>query len=136
MEQLVNRAASLSDLASLRMLQMIHQQTTSLVEDLKLYELPSITPRSPIESADFNQALNGSSAASAGFSANATTVSTMLETATEELFVPYTEGQRYLEKESKSLGELYANYLTAFARYHVRKSCLSLHYPISQSIRI
>lgn len=37
----------------------------------------------------------------------------------EELFVPYTEGQRYLERESKNLTELYSVYLSAFARYHV-----------------
>jgi hypothetical protein len=37
----------------------------------------------------------------------------------EELFVPYTEGQRYLERESKSLTELYLDYLSAFTRYHV-----------------
>ncbi|OBZ77088.1 Exocyst complex component SEC10 [Grifola frondosa] len=52
--------------------------------------------------------------------ATAATVSTMLETAMEELFVPYTEGQRYLEKESRSLGELYAGYLANFTRYHER----------------
>lgn len=48
-----------------------------------------------------------------------TSMTTLLETALEELFVPYTEGQRYIEKEGKSLGDLYAGYLTAFTRYHV-----------------
>lgn len=38
----------------------------------------------------------------------------------EELFVPYTEGQRYLEKESRCLVQLYSNYLEAFTKYHVR----------------
>jgi hypothetical protein len=37
----------------------------------------------------------------------------------EELFVPYTEGQRYLERESKTLADLYSGYLSVFARYHV-----------------
>ena len=46
-------------------------------------------------------------------------ITTLLETALEELFVPYTEGQRYIEKESKSLGDLYAGHLAAFTRYHV-----------------
>lgn len=37
----------------------------------------------------------------------------------EELFGPYLEGVRYLERESKSLGELYGGFLSRFSRYHV-----------------
>ncbi|KAI0952330.1 hypothetical protein AcV7_008177 [Taiwanofungus camphoratus] len=118
MEQLVNRASSLSDLAFLRILQLVHQQTSLLVEDLKAYEITSTVPRSPSDLGDFNLTLNGPHSTSA--STTAVTVSTMLETAMEELFVPYIEGQRYLERESKSLGELYANYLVTFTRFHER----------------
>ncbi|KAI0787030.1 exocyst complex component Sec10 [Irpex lacteus] len=119
LEILVSRGAALSDLAFLRMLQMVHHQTAALVEDLKGYELPSIIPRSPVDSIDFNRTLSNATT-SAAAAATAATVSTMLETAMEELFVPYTEGQRYLERESKSLGELYASFLTNFTRYHER----------------
>lgn len=96
---------------------MVHQQTTQLVEDLKGYELPAIIPRSPVDKTDFTRQL---STTASGSAATAATVSTMLETAMEELFVPYTEGQRYLERESKSVSELYASFLTNFTRYHVR----------------
>ncbi|KAI0268316.1 exocyst complex component Sec10 [Gloeopeniophorella convolvens] len=106
MEQLLTRSANMSDLAFLRVLQLVHTQTSLLVEDLKNYEVPSMTPRSPVQAA-----------ASA---ASTTAISSMLETAMEELFVPYTEGQRYLERESKNLGELYSGYLSNFTRYHVR----------------
>ncbi|KAI0796881.1 exocyst complex protein [Abortiporus biennis] len=120
MEQLVNAGSSLSDLAFLRMLQLVHHQTAILVEDLKTYELPSTAPRSPVDgSTDFKRSLTGATAYTAT-SATAATISTMLETAMEELFVPYTEGQRYLERESKSLSELYASFLTNFTRYHER----------------
>lgn len=95
---------------------MVHQQTTQLVEDLKGFELPAIIPRSPVDKTDFTRQLASTASGSA---ATAATVSTMLETAMEELFVPYTEGQRYLERESKSLSELYASFLTNFTRYHV-----------------
>jgi len=118
MEQLVNRAAGVSDLAFLRILQLVHQQTSLLVEDLKAYEVTSIMPRSPTDMSDFNLTLNAAPTSAA--TTTAATVSTMLETAMEELFVPYTEGQRYLERESKSLGELYASYLAAFTRFHER----------------
>lgn len=116
MEQLLNRGNSISDLSFLRMLQLVHQQVAKLVEDLKAYEVTSVIPRSSTDSGEINKMLNSAAAAAVG---TAATVSTMLETAMEELFVPYTEGQRYLERESKSLSELYAGYLTAFTRYHV-----------------
>jgi hypothetical protein len=50
----------------------------------------------------------------------------MLETAMEELFVHQTEGQRYLERESASLGQLYSNLLSNFTRYHARIDDLQL----------
>ncbi|KAI0082415.1 exocyst complex protein [Panus rudis PR-1116 ss-1] len=115
LEHLINMATSISDLSCLRVLQMVHRETSQLVEDLKAYELPSSIPRSPIEGSEFKRSVNGTQPVPATAS-----VGTMLETAMEELFVPYTEGQRYLEKESKSLTELYASFLTNFTRYHER----------------
>lgn len=121
MEQLLNNASG--PLSFLRILQLVHVQVSSLVEDLKMYELSAATPRSPTESAELRRSLEGLSAVTASSSTNLSTISltTMLENAMEELFVPYTEGIRYLDRETKSLGELYTNYLAAFARYHVRR---------------
>ncbi|KAI0663197.1 exocyst complex protein [Cubamyces menziesii] len=120
LEQLITRTTNMPDLGFLRILQLVHQQTSVLVEDLKAYELPSVVPRSPIDANEFDRTVKGMPASAASNTATAATISTMLETAMEELFVPYTEGQRYLEKESRSLGELYANYLAKFTRYHER----------------
>jgi hypothetical protein len=117
MEQLLNRGSALSDLAYLRVLQLVHAQASLLVEDLKTYELPSAILRSPTESGDIRRSSSESSAAVGSGTSSA--VSTMLETALEELFVPYTEGQRYLERESRSLGSLYSGLLVNFTRYHV-----------------
>lgn len=119
----MHRATAISDLAYLRVLQLVHGQATTLVEDLKAYELPSVALRTPSEASEFRRSLTGSSAPG---SATSGTVSTMLESAMEELFVPYTEGQRYLERESRSLGTLYSSLLADFTRYHVRLSCGSL----------
>ncbi|KAJ6490374.1 exocyst complex protein [Mycena vitilis] len=116
MEQLLHRATSISDLAYLRVLQLVHIQATALVEDLKAYELPSVAPRTPFEATEFRRSLTGS----ASGTTSSTTVSSMLESAMEELFVPYTEGQRYLERESRSLGTLYSSLLADFTRYHAR----------------
>ena len=52
-------------------------------------------------------------------------VSAMLDSALEELFTPYLEGGRYLEKEGKSLTELYAGKLLRFTNWHVRLSLSS-----------
>ncbi|KAI0065945.1 exocyst complex protein [Artomyces pyxidatus] len=117
MEELLNRASSISDLAFLRILQLVHSKVSLLIEDLKGYEVPSMTPRSPSNTTEF-RSVGGSQAASAA--GGTTAIGSMLETAMEELFVPYTEGQRYLERESKYLGELFSNYLAAYTRYHER----------------
>lgn len=117
MEQLLHRGSSISDLTYLRVLQLVHTQTSTLVDDLKTYELPHVSPRTPYEATEFRKLLASSNSASPGTSA---ALSTMLETAMEELFVPYTEGQRYLERESRSLGTLYSSLLAQFTRYHVR----------------
>jgi hypothetical protein len=118
MEQLLNRGTAISELAYLRVLQLVHIQTSLLVEDLKGYELPSVTPRSPLDTTEFRRTLSGN--ASSTGPATSTAIGTMLETAMEELFVQQTEGQRYLERESASLGQLYSNLLSNYTRYHVR----------------
>ncbi|KAH0587794.1 hypothetical protein H2248_006553 [Termitomyces sp. 'cryptogamus'] len=117
MEQLLHRGSSISDLVYLRVLQLVHVQTSVLVDDLKTYELPHVSPRTPYEATEFRKLLVTSNTTSTGTSA---ALSTMLETAMEELFVPYTEGQRYLERESRSLSALYSGLLTQFTRYHER----------------
>jgi exocyst complex component 5 len=119
METLLNQGASVSELAFLRILQLVHAQTTTLVDDLKTQELPVVVPRSPIDSSEFRRAIGGTGAAAAASGSNAA-MGVMLDSAMEELFATYTEGQRYLDKECKCLTDLYAKLLSAFARYHVR----------------
>lgn len=119
MEQLLTKGSSLSDLAYLRILQMVHNQTSNLVEDLKVHELPSMTPsKSSLEISEFRRVLSGALTVSG--TSTTSVVSAMLENAMAELFVPYIEGQKYLDRESKSLGELYAGLLANFTRYHMR----------------
>ena len=117
MEQLLHKSGDMSELAYLRVLQLVHAQTSSLVDDLKSYELPYSLSRAPYEATEFRRSLSGS-APSVGPNIT-TTISAMLEAAMEELFIPYTEGQRYIEREMKSLGTLYTSLLAPFARYHV-----------------
>lgn len=124
MEQLLARGSQISDLAYLRILQLVHHQTSALVDDLKGYELPSITPRSPLDVTEFRRTLAGASSSTGP--ATATAIGAMLETAMEELFVQQTEGQRYLERESGSLGQLYSRLLANYTRYHVCQAIFSI----------
>ncbi|KAG8218675.1 exocyst complex component Sec10-like protein [Butyriboletus roseoflavus] len=119
-EQLLNKGGSISELAYLRILQLIHLETSTLVDDLKKHELPSLTPNrsSSLGAADFRNSL--SNIPSAAHGATTTTVSTMLETAMEELFMPYTEGQKYIDRESRSLTDLYASLLNNFTQFHMK----------------
>ncbi|KZO98067.1 exocyst complex protein [Calocera viscosa TUFC12733] len=106
LEILLDQASNLSSLAFLRMLHLCHMQISRLVDDLKGYDFSSPTavlgkpPTTAVSSGPGN-------------------LSGVLETAMEELFIPYTEGTRWLDRESKSLHELYAGFLIRFSRYHV-----------------
>lgn len=116
MEQLLHRASQISDLSYLRMLQLVHAQAALLVEDLKAYELPTTSARS---TADTSSAVEVRSISVTAAQGSNTSITAMLETAMEELFIRDIEGIRYLERESKSLTHLYVSLLSPFARYHV-----------------
>ncbi|KAK2466091.1 hypothetical protein APHAL10511_001733 [Amanita phalloides] len=116
-ELLLHRGATISDLAYLRILQLVHLQMSTLVEDLKVYELPHVSPRTPLEATEFRRTLTGSASVTL---MNVNAISVMLESAMEELFVPYIEGQRYMERECKSVALLYSITLADFARFHER----------------
>lgn len=99
------------------MLNLAHLQTSSLVESLKGFDLLNVASRSGSDRIT-TDALMATGAASGG-TGQVVPISVMLETAIDELFMPFTEGQKYLERESKNLGELYSSYLYRFTRYHV-----------------
>jgi exocyst complex component 5 len=102
------------------MLHLAHSQTSSLVEALKGFDLSHLSSRAGPDRA-VTDALVASSATPGG-TGQVVPVSMMLETAMDELYMPFTEGQKYLERESKNLGELYSSYLYRFTRYHVSSS--------------
>lgn len=141
-ETLIETASSSSTLAYLRILHLARTSTTSLVDDLKGHDffrsssaasssLPTGqgTLTSPF-AASFNPtslaaSTNGDPKAVTGAGGvGVAAVSAMLDGAMEELFVPYMEGTRYLEREGKSLTELYATKLLRFTNWHVSRSLL------------
>lgn len=84
------------------MLQATHSSLTNLVEDLKSFEQMFMSSDLTNESSSL--------------------ASYVLEQCLNDLFVPYLEGSRYIEKEKKSLDELYSSFLCNFNAYHV--SCI------------
>lgn len=126
LEQLLDKAGSLSNLAFLRVLQLAHVQVSKLVQDLKAYDLsitgPSTSASRLTESLSASTSLDSLEGATPGRGAGgvAVPIGLMLENAMEEIFTPYIEGTKYLEKETKSLGDLYSAHIAKFAKYHVR----------------
>ena len=118
---LLTKSQAVSNLSYLRMLHFSHVLTSKLVNDLKESDFGSALAS---RSTDANSALGADADAAtllaSGNTGTVVAIGTMLENAMEELFVPYNEGSKYLEKESKSLGELYAVYLDRFTKYNVR----------------
>lgn len=107
-EQLITTAAdSSSSLANLRILHLAHQMTFALVQDLKSIDLFKVSSSATL-------LLLGTGAPQMSNS-----VAAMLDSAFEELFVPYLESARYLDKEANTLNELYASYLLRFLTWHV-----------------
>ncbi|GAA5914353.1 hypothetical protein JCM5296_001632 [Sporobolomyces johnsonii] len=135
-ETLIQTASSSSTLAYLRILHLARSQTNSLVEDLKSHEFfrsssaaasSALTGPSLLNPLGLPQTVHAASLTSPSSGAfpqagvggvGVAAVSQMLEGSMEELFVPYMEGSRYLDKEGKSLTELYAGKLIRFTNWH------------------
>ncbi|MCO5590018.1 hypothetical protein L7F22_043987 [Adiantum nelumboides] len=125
-------------LAFLRTLQMARSMSLNLVNDLKVYDFrgagiittsknDTLGPDGRLVNGDgsmlgsgANAGINGSGAGggAGGASAGGSSLGIILDQAVEELFVPYMDGLKYLERESRSLTELYATFLLHFSNYH------------------
>ncbi|CAG8563783.1 5213_t:CDS:10, partial [Cetraspora pellucida] len=112
LESLLLHAENNSTLAYLRCLVAAHIATKELVEDLKGLDMRQ-KGLSSTSYLDANEA-----------SYNSGTIAEILEQCIQDLFVPYTEGDRYIEKEKKSLGELYSSLLLQFTAYHTQQKQL------------
>jgi len=131
LEKLISAAQGNSTLAFLRVLALARSSTTQLVNDIKSHDFfrsrPSINSSAPESytlgrrGSDDVDADNKASAGviqvvPGGLGNNA--LSSMLDQQLDELFGQYLDNNRYVERECKSLTELYASYLLQFARWH------------------
>ncbi|KAF8939975.1 exocyst complex component Sec10-like protein [Dissophora ornata] len=107
-ETLLERAQAKSTLAYIRTLHSIHEQTVLLVEDLKKCE--------DTLKIGINTNMKGSNASVA-----TQPLAQTLDRCLDDLFVPYLEGDRYLEKELQSLCEIYDSMLAKFTAYQLQR---------------
>lgn len=126
-ETLIQTASSSSTLAYLRILRLARAQTSALINDLRSHEF--FRPSASSSSSSLITPLGSSSAVESGLDSGQTTgagagsagivaVTQMLDHSMDELFVPYMEGSRYMDKEGKNLTELYAATLIRFTNWH------------------
>ncbi|PNY23926.1 Exocyst complex component sec10 [Tolypocladium capitatum] len=97
LEKVLDKAETISTLAFLRSLHSSRSYIGHLIEDLKTHGL---TEHPEPCSAQISQAL---------------------EQQMDELFVPYLVGNTYIERERKSLEEMYSSLLFRFTIYHSRR---------------
>ncbi|KAL6869034.1 Exocyst complex component 5 [Amphichorda felina] len=97
LEKVLDKADTISSLAFLRSLHSSRSYISSLIEDLKAHGL---TEHPEPCSAQIAQTLDQQM---------------------EELFVPYLVGNSYIERERKSLEEMYSSLLFKFTIYHSKK---------------
>nr|POF26099.1 exocyst complex component sec10 [Quercus suber] len=97
LEMVLMKADQISALAFLRSLQASRSYIAALVDDLKAHGLTEHPePASPVTAALLDQQL-------------------------DELFVPYFTGSSYIEREKRSLSELYEGLLFKFTTNHTRR---------------
>ncbi|CAG8447345.1 10562_t:CDS:10 [Acaulospora colombiana] len=121
LESLLTHAENNSTLAYLRSLAAVHVATKELAEDLKSLDIrqKGLSDHNLFEPSEEGSRGNN-------------TIAEVLEQCIEDLFVPYTEGDRYIEKEKKSLGELYSSLLLRFTAYHAPRATSLIQRAVNQ----
>ncbi|KAG5974776.1 hypothetical protein E4U58_002598 [Claviceps cyperi] len=97
LEKVLDKAETVSTLAFLRSLHSSRSYISSLIEDLKTHGLT-----------EHPDPCSGQ-------------IAQTLDQQVDELFIPYLVGSSYIERERKSLEELYSSLLFKFTIYHSRK---------------
>ena len=99
LEMVLEKASSVSQLAFLRSLQASKSYITAMVEDLKTHGLTEHPEHASVQTA------------------------AILDQQLDDLFVPYAVGSSYIDREKRSLEELYSSLLFKFSTYHVSLHC-------------
>lgn len=119
-EELLATAQNSSNLAFLRILAATRSSTAQLVQDLKAHDFFQAASARGTEGYQIlDVATESSSRADYTRAAAVVTLFTMVDQQMDELYGPHLDHGRYIERESKSLTELYASTLLNFTSLHV-----------------
>ncbi|KAI9596433.1 exocyst complex component Sec10-like protein, partial [Syncephalis fuscata] len=125
MVKLLNRAETLSGLAFLRVLAACHARAMMTVREIRRFDdmvvRPSIKGSAEqahaegVSSSDalFRPSMNKNSASA--------TLSACVDRCMEDLFAPYTENNRYLNRERQALSEVFTRILKPFMDYQAER---------------
>lgn len=106
----MSKSQKYSHLAYLRTLASTHAETKRLIENLKFYCDKEVSLK---DATDVNGLVTSAS------------LDETLDRCMDDLFVPYTEGDRYLQKEIESLSELFGNIVSEFLNAMQRRKMTS-----------
>ncbi|GAA5810506.1 hypothetical protein MFLAVUS_003928 [Mucor flavus] len=109
-ELLLSKSKKYSHLAYLRTLASTHAETKRLIENLKFYCDKEVSLKDAVDA-------NGL--------VTSTSPDETLDRCMDDLFVPYTEGDRYLKKEIESLHELFGKIVSEFLSAMQRRKMTS-----------
>ncbi|WAQ89859.1 hypothetical protein PtA15_11A551 [Puccinia triticina] len=131
LEKLISAAQGSSTLAFLRVLALARFSTAQLVNDIKAHDFfrssssinPSTSEAYPLarrgsDDADVDNKTSAGAIQAVSGGPGISALSGMLDQQLDELFGQHLDNSRYVERECKSLTELYASYLLQFARWH------------------
>ncbi|WAR59905.1 hypothetical protein PtB15_11B546 [Puccinia triticina] len=131
LEKLISAAQGSSTLAFLRVLALARFSTAQLVNDIKAHDFfrssssinPSTSEAYPLarrgsDDADVDNKTSAGATQAMSGGPGISALSGMLDQQLDELFGQHLDNSRYVERECKSLTELYASYLLQFARWH------------------
>lgn len=132
-EKLLTAAQGSSTLVFLRILALARSSTAQLIDHLKSHDIfrsasrvatnsfesYAVTQNPSNEGSDPAENKPSSSSPYVSLGATVAAISSMLDSQLDEFFSQYLDNSHYLERESKSLTELYASYLLKYARWHV-----------------
>ncbi|KAI8051452.1 exocyst complex component Sec10-like protein [Syncephalis plumigaleata] len=125
MVKLLNRAESVSNVAFLRILAACHARTMVTVREIRRFDDLVVRPsiKGTAEQANAEGASNSDVLFRPSMSKDSAsaTLSACVDRCMEDLFAPYTENNRYLNRERQALTEVFTRILKPFMDYQAER---------------
>ncbi|RKP09744.1 exocyst complex protein [Thamnocephalis sphaerospora] len=123
MVKLLNRAEAVSGLAFLRFLASSHARAVASVKAIRRFDDRVVRPsiKGSAEQDGEGASLNGGLKPAAAKDTASATLSACVDRCMEDLFAPYIENGRYLNRERQALSDVFARILKPFVEYQAER---------------